>query len=125
MRSRRPPTEAASRPQMRWRGPGSDRARARPFTGGQRPGVGFCCRQNHGPGAPWRKPKPARREACIPSAALRLVGDELAMHVTAEASLGSLARSKGCSVLGKVGVVGAVALRRRGVAAATSRPLGL
>ena len=56
---------------------------------------------------------------------VRLVGDELAMHVTAEASLGCLARSKGCRVLGKVGVVGAVVLRQRGVAAATSRPLGL
>ena len=37
---------------------------------------------------------------------VRLVGDELAMHVTAEASLGCLVRSKGCSVLGKVGDVG-------------------
>ena len=41
-----------------------------------------------------------------------LVGDELAMHITPEASLGCLARSKDCSVLGKVG---AVVLRKGGV----------
>ena len=41
-----------------------------------------------------------------------LVGDELAMHTTPEASLGCLALSKGCSVLGKVG---AVVLRKGGV----------
>ena len=41
-----------------------------------------------------------------------LVGDELAMHTTPEASLGGLARSKGCSVLGKVG---AVVLQKRDV----------
>ena len=34
---------------------------------------------------------------------LRLVGGELAIHVTAVASLGCPARSKGCSALGKVG----------------------
>ena len=56
-------------PQMRWRGQGRDRARARPFTGGQRPDDFSNCCQNRGPGSPWRKPKPPRREACIPSAA--------------------------------------------------------
>ena len=40
-------------------------------------------------------------------------------------ALGCLARSKGCGVLGKVGVVGAVIPLRRGVTAATSRPLRL
>ena len=54
-----------------------------------------------------------------------LVGDKAAMDVTAKTSLSGLAGSKGGSALGEVGCVGAVLLRRRGVAAATVCPFGL
>ena len=60
-----------------------------------------------------------------PAFPARLVGDELAIDVTAEAGFVDLARSKGCGDLGKVCVVGVVDFRRRGVAGATGCPLGL
>ena len=73
MRSRRPPTELqVGEAAPRAPAPdviGGQGGRQGPFTGGHHPAGGSCSRQNRGTSAPWRNPKPPRRETCIPSAA--------------------------------------------------------
>ena len=108
VRVRRCRTEASCLPWMRWWGRGRDRARARlpsrPVAA--RPAALAAAR------TAWAVPSgeitsPRAVELAFPSG---LVGDKPAMDVTAEESLGGLAVSKGCSVLGKLRGAGPVAI---------------
>ena len=79
---------------------GGDRARARPFAGGQ------CRAPSGGRLSPPTEPRTrcpwenAEAPSLILAFPVWLVGDELAVDVTAEASVGGLARRKGGCILG-------------------------